>query len=782
MSAHDRVVGVALFACLVGSVAVAAPPAPTGAHPRIFLDADTLAALKADAAKPSSATARAVAKCDDVIAHPDQWKSGGYEGLGFVEPLSACLIAYEVRGDAASAQSALVYFNALLDDYATVGDGAGGDMVVQHDTGYAMRSFGPYAAIAYDWLHGAPGVDDNLLAHARERFAAWTSWYDAMGYHNDQPGANYHAGYTFAESMIAIAEGGEAGSSGNALWAHVVDDIFGKQIAGAMMPGGVLDGGDWLEGWQYGPLSVAEYALSARALRDTGAPITGFSQWESSIAARTAYAMVPDKSAAYIGGDSETTTPHAPVEAMTLYAVLADAAPDPARAWASQWIKDQQLADDSFPLVAAIAEARASSAPMPFPSDASTWYYAAGSRTLYARTGWGADAVWMVSPCDPRRVDDHIWNNAGDVVLSRGSDHLLVDPTPYGGFSTLSGNGPTVSSPQLPSEYQPGQGWWGTDSTVDFRWARQTMSGVVAARCDYAGQFRFQDAASDIPSATRDLILAPYTGGAVLITVDDVTGAASDRPLLARFRSMAQFGGGGPWTATVGASDLVVQLPFATGAPTPTTDTPAVGNCDGAPRGDCPIGRFQVGEWALSVPATHPQAIAIADAVATGTQPTAATATSGTAWHGIELDRGGTHFAVIAVDAGASTVTYTAAPGTHVVVGAPAGSTGRADVSAKANGSACDVTITPHAGDGGFDAKPVVVKLDASCGATEDPTQQGFQPPSGNDPPPGSSVGDSGQGCCQSGRASDPIAPIAIVGLAMLIGRTRRTRRSRCRR
>src|SRR5689334_19072694 len=88
MSVSGRVIGAALFACLVGSAAVAAPPAPTGAHPRIFLDPDTIAALKADAAKPATATARAVAKCDDVIAHPDQWKSGGYQGLGFVEPLS----------------------------------------------------------------------------------------------------------------------------------------------------------------------------------------------------------------------------------------------------------------------------------------------------------------------------------------------------------------------------------------------------------------------------------------------------------------------------------------------------------------------------------------------------------------------------------------------------------------------------------------------------------------------------------------------------------------------
>ena len=650
---------------------MAAPPAPTGPHPRIFLDPPTIAAMKADAAKDNSATQHAVQTCDDVIAHPDQWKSGGYQGLGFVEPLSACLIAYEVRGDAASANSAVVYFKALLDDYTTLGDGAGGDDVVTHDTGYAMRSFGPYAAIAYDWLHDAPGVDDSLRAHARERFAAWTHWYDTMGYHKDQPGANYHAGYTFAESMIAIAEGGEAGADGDKVWTHVVDDIFGQQITDAMKPGGVLDGGDWLEGWQYAPLSVAEYALSARALRATGAPITGFSTWEAQIAARTAYAQVPDKSAAYIGGDSETTTPHAPIEAMTLYAVLADAAPDPARAWASQWISRINRSRTTRSRWSRRSPRRACrrrcrSRPTRRPGTTRP------ARARCTRAPAGApSAVWMVSPCAPRRVDDHTWNDAGNVVLTRGSDHLVVDPTPYGGFSTLTGNGPTVASPQLPPEYQPGQGWWGTDATVDFRWARQTKSGVVAARCDYAGQYRFQDTPSDIARAVRDLILAPYQGGAVLIEVDDVDGADPSRPLMTRLQSMAQFTGGGPtWKATVGASDLVVQLPFAT-AGTPTTDTPAVGNCDSATRGGCTIGRFATGEWALSVPAAHAQAITIADAVASGGAAAAATSTSGSNWRAVELDRGGGHLAVIAVDAGANTVTYTAAPGTHVVVGAP---------------------------------------------------------------------------------------------------------------
>jgi uncharacterized protein (TIGR03382 family) len=129
---------------------------------------------------------------------------------------------------------------------------------------------------------------------------------------------------------------------------------------------------------------------------------------------------------------------------------------------------------------------------------------------------------------------------------------------------------------------------------------------------------------------------------------------------------------------------------------------------------------------------------------------------------------------VVAVDAGASTVPYTAAPGTHVVVGAPAGASGRADVTAAANGAKCDVTITPHDGSGGVDAHPVVVTLDASCAVTEDPGTTGFAPPNGTDPPPGTSIG-SGLtgGCCQAGRPADAVAPMLLVGLAMLLRRRR---------
>jgi len=36
-------------------------------------------------------------------------------------------------------------------------------------------------------------------------------------------------------------------------------------------------------------------------------------------------------------------------------------------------------------------------------------------------------------------------------MLSRGGADLIVDPSPYGSLSTLTGNAPTVLSRQLPA-------------------------------------------------------------------------------------------------------------------------------------------------------------------------------------------------------------------------------------------------------------------------------------------------------------------------------------------
>ena len=596
--------GLALTLVLSGGIvlgavadrASAAPAPPVRVHPRLFLDADTLDGLRAAAARPGSATAAAIAGCDDVIAHPGQWQSGGYQGLGFIEPLSDCLVAWAVRGDPADAQTAATYFRALLDDYETLGDGAGGDTAVQHDDGYPMRSFGPYAAIAYDWLHDAPGVDGDLLAHARARFKAWTDWYGAKGYHRSEAGANYHAGYVFAATMIAIAEAGEAGGDGDALWGHVVDDIFAGQLAPALAPGGVLDGGDWLEGWQYGPLVVAEYALSARALRGAGVPLAGYSAWEGQLMARTIFATVPDRSGGYVGGDSEGSTPYTPIDGGR-----------PRRGAGRRRARRRQGVGGAGPrrrscprrrgLLPADRGARRGPGPgargrsRPTPRPGTT--PPARGRCTPAPTGRRRRCGWCRSA---RRAGSPTTCSidAGNVVLTRGGDRpdrrsqpvrLAVDPD-----RQRADGGEPAAAAGVPA--QPGLlGHRRHRRLPRGRGRRCRAWSRPVATTPASTASRTRTATSRARSATSSSI--PYgQGDAVLVIVDDVDGAATDRPLDLRLRSTGTFSSGGAETrATVGGSDVVVQTAYAT-AGTAAVDTPPVGDCCSAPRGQCTAARF----------------------------------------------------------------------------------------------------------------------------------------------------------------------------------------------
>jgi MYXO-CTERM domain-containing protein len=791
-STRRALVGGVVCALSIGAVAQvahAAPPEPSRAHPRLFLDTDTVTRLKALASRPGSAVARAVTRCNDVIANPGRYATGGTQGFDFHFPFGACAISWIATENPQAGAAAVKYFRAFVDDKMMVGDGAGGDTAVRSDFGFAMRAYGPYTAIAYDWLHDAPGVDETLRARARQRFKAWTDWYDPTrgltdetrnGYNYDVAGANYHAGWLAGSALIAVAQAGEAGASGTALWEYVVDRQFDEIMKPALQPGGVLDGGDWPEGWQYGPLSVLEYAFAARALRENGVELTGYAEWESELVARTYHARVPDGSGVYISGDFDDESPmYRAVPVLALYAAMGDAASDEAKAWAQSLIEKERLSEDSFLLFAALAEARAPAA-APLPTDASTWYYAAGTRVLHARSDWSETASWMTTRCmEGQRAHDHAFMDAGNVVWSRGADHVLVDPSPYGSLSTLTTNAPTIASANLPEGYRPSQGPWGKAGEVGFQWARQTQSGVVAARCDWRGQLRFRDErAPDVAAALRDVIMVPWNGDSATIVIDRVDGSAVDRPLQLRFRTPGALTASGATgaTARVGATTLSIHLAYASGGTASVRAAPVSLACEGT-RGGCDVGRFATHEWRISVPGPSSRAIHVmtaADAAATAPR---VTETDGVRVTDLTV---GTRAVMVVQRDGTGALTYRApraGDALHVVVDAPVGAGGRSDVTATADGDACAISVAARSGDGGFDGKPLVLKVSNDCTVEEDATRDAFTPPGATDPRP-SNPGDPGAnpdgdelsgGCgCRTGGGAPSLALVVLVGAALL--------------
>lgn len=693
----------------------AAQPEPTGKHPRILLDSELQKAWRAAAQTPRTPVARAVQRCAQVASSPAEFSRAGYMALDWAHHLQACLVAYAATGKDEHAATAMRYFTGMLDDLERLGDGKGGDEAARRDSGYAIRAMGPYTALAYDWLHDHKLMTEELRRRARQRFAAWTTWHLQRGYRARSPATNYQAGYLMAATLIAVAQAGEAGAAGTKLWRHVVDELWRTDMTKAFAEGGVLDGGDWAEGWQYGPLSVAHYALTLRVMRRHGVELGAAKTWPVDLLRRHVYALTTDDRL-FVGGDTQTEEPYLEPYVFGMAAIaLSDAAPLDTRAYAVAEMDRLGLASPEFLLFDALARGvGVKGKPVPRASWP-TWYVAKGTSTLYARTRWDQAAIWTVMQCSKTLDVDHFQPNAGNFVLSRGKDHLIVDPSPYGSLSTLTGNAPTVDSPNLPEEYRPSQAYW--SERTGFRWAHQTQRGVVIARCDYADQYKIQDRPSDVRTAVRDFVLVPSSDGTAgaLIVADRADPPAKDRKLHLRFRSPAawKLRGAGA-TLQSGASELALTA-FDAAKTKPTLASPSLRDCfkDSVTRGNCDAARYPVVDYRVALDGPKARITHVLEVGAKGKVGREAPARiSGTNFEGVTVahERGQ---AVVVWATSPGGLVVPAKPGSAVIIhdAVPAGRS--ATLTGKKRGADCEVSV--QVAQAAAAAAALVAFIDEDC-------------------------------------------------------------------
>jgi uncharacterized protein (TIGR03382 family) len=784
-----RAIVAVLLACACAGAAAgraaAAPapaPEPAGAHPRMLLDGALRAAWRADAAADRGPVAAAIRLCREA-RETGKHDAAGYQGWAWATALQACLVAWAATDAPEHAQAALRFFVALLDDLDAIGDGRGGDASAQRDDGYAIRTVGPYTALAYDWLHDAPAMTPELRARARRRWRAWLTWYRASGYRARSPGTNYQAGFLAAATAIAIAQGSEAGADGAELWRFVAAELWGKDMAAALAPGGILDGGDWPEGWQYGPLAIAHYALAARIARRAGIPIAGVEPWLSSVLRRHVYGLSPGDGV-YAGGDTQQAAAFIEPRGLTLSAVALGDAPARDRRRAIGERARLHFADDEGLLYDALAVAAGPGEAIPRAAWP-TWYVARATGTIYARTRWDDRAIWLVAECQRKLPADHRHVNAGSFVLARGRDDVIVDPSPYGSLSSLTGNAPTVASARQPPEVVPSQGR--ASQLTRWRWTTQTRSGVVAARCDYADQYRTKLEPSDVAEAIRDLIVLPSADGAdaSVIVVDRARTGDPARGMYLRFRvpgaALALDAGGDVATATLGATRLAIAGVLRTSG-RPALARPTETECKpDAPRGRCEAARIPVTDYRLELAGPEPRAVhAIA---ATGRAGPPPAPLDGEGWQGVRVAAARDAVVVWPRRAGAA-LRYRAPRGpavTHVVLDAPA-ARGAARVTARPDGDACIVEVV--AGEGGHAARelPLIVTLDAGCAIADDPERPGGaswqEPAAAPAPPPARPPAlQPVRGCCGAQASPSPSIAALLIAVSLALLRRRRAPR-----
>jgi hypothetical protein len=822
----------AILALVPGLAFAATPPLPSGAHPRLFMSTAEQAGYAAKAQVSSSNVSAVIAACQRTIDHPSDYTGrGGVDSDTWPAAAVKCAFAYTVTQNSQYLSQAIMFWQTALNDDQTMGDGkacvdgvstdwqswaSGGEsgasppilLTIVHDTGYPMRWYGPDLALTYDWLYNAPGVTDALRAQTRTCFTAWFDFYTKYGYDRDKPGANYQAGFTAGKALAAIAIGNDGGADGH-IWTEVVNDQFGSLIVGqglagssaaVGMPAGPLVGGDSLEGWQYGNLTVLEYAVASRALADNGATWPEIAPWADGLLRRFVYGLVPQRDGLWVGGDFDSTAtfPKPAIGAIEAALIAPGASDQTVAAALFEWKNLSLSAGDN--VYGVIAEQRDTVTPQDFRTQSpapSLSYLARGTRTMYFRSGFDNGAFWGAFMSAPYLVG-HEHFAASNFAFSHGADHLIVDSSQYGAPGTLETNAVSVDSPGVPGSYGQSQTPW---STADLPWARAADGNVVAARSDFAHGFDYNGTPSDVPYAHREWAFLPE---GEMVAIDRAVTKDAAHVMYVNFH--ANTGrtlklNGGVAQGTVGGSGVVIHPVLISGGSPGITAPGGVSdssNCSGSyPSGNCTNARFAVDIYALKVPGPAATAVHVIDGLNAGEDPAVVASLNDPSYDpsaqnggviGAAVYRAMKQSYVVASSAprgNAGAMLSYGVPGTparHVVFDAPEAADGSSTVAAAAQGGRCVITITAGSG-GGLTGHPLMFRVDsADNGCT---VADGGNTPMAGAPPTPTPIHFAGgevSGGCSCGLSPGTPVSIAlpIAGAAGLLLRRlrRRPRRS----
>jgi hypothetical protein len=497
----------------LASAPLALPAVPAGAH-RLLLDARTLARLKESARLQTPAFVYTSRRAEEALEKPI---ASGYQGFEWADELACLSLLWNATGEPRFAEGAIRYLNALLDDRLTVGDGQGGAEVIRHDSGYGIRTFGAYSALAYDWLRGAPGMDDSLKRRVLARLGQWLDWYAKDGYLRDRPTANYYWGYLTTLSFAGIAAAGETESAEQ--WSklalhelsHNVLPTFNDQLVG----------GGWPEGWQYGEYTTLEIALVASVFRDTaGIDVPSKLPWLGQTVTHHVHALLPDEQSVYDGGTWGEHPARPSALALTALGIALEGVDD-TRAAEARWLTAHALPPLKREQAWLGLLADRPGADERSPRSNITSLHLPGQGLTFARSDWSRAAVWTSFQAGPPLAEDHQDADQGHFELFRGSDGLLVDGGGSEGSATINHNCLLIDDGGRNLNYPPNQGVWGTRvKTTRFADDGRVMAAVGELAEAYA-----PSCASDgcrkrsVEQATRSFV---YVRPSLLVIADHV--------------------------------------------------------------------------------------------------------------------------------------------------------------------------------------------------------------------------------------------------------------------
>lgn len=262
-------------------------PTVIAGHPRLLLDAATLARMQADVAANTPEWVALKANCDRYVGGQVNYPTGtpypnppdlgpGYQGEEYLPAVLAeamCYQALKSSNPTAAATYGAKGVDILLKmstPFSTGSGNQGQDPCT--DSGYGIRNFGVGFGLGYDWLYDllTPAQRAQVYTTANAWLVPWETSSGCAYFAYTNPQSNYYAGYFHAKAVIALATFGD-NPSAQTEW----NDWYANQFVQKVQPyySQYLAGGGWPEGFgNYGPPAILNLSLPMREVRSaTGA-------------------------------------------------------------------------------------------------------------------------------------------------------------------------------------------------------------------------------------------------------------------------------------------------------------------------------------------------------------------------------------------------------------------------------------------------------------------------------------------------------------------------------
>jgi hypothetical protein len=279
--------------------------------------------------------------------------------------------------------------------------------------------------LAYDWMYDQFSASERALIV--KTATRWIDWYhDTPGYAESWPVENYYAGYIQGITLTGVATAGDNADADRIL------ALMRSKLANEMpVLNQRLAGGDWAEGWNYGPYSVTELTLVNALLRDLGEDWSADFDWLQALPLSLTLQVAPDFSetrsyGGYSGNYPNKTSPAAltVLSATTTFGSFAHMLYASMNANPNNDFAD--VPSDTF--YEMIFDTESTPPPIAFFLS----YLNTGTGRFFSRSSMSDPNAYFVSAENVGYSYDHYGYANGDVRLYHG-DVCLVCPSAYRG-------------------------------------------------------------------------------------------------------------------------------------------------------------------------------------------------------------------------------------------------------------------------------------------------------------------------------------------------------------